>query len=353
MQSDIANAVAVALKVRLLGDVAAKFEVGGSRNPAAFDAYLRAASAYRRFGPVNLAAGGMNKDGLQTAIDAYTEAIGADSTYALAYAGRSLAYADFARALVSGPGVAQYLDQAQVDAHKAITLAPGLADAHLALANFSVGSLDFAGALQAYERALALAPGDARVLNEYGAFAVLIGRTEAGLATGRRLLVLDPLNAMNHFGFGTSLTFARRYGEAIRALSNAKALGQDDVSVNMWLGIAYYFSGDFERARATCARAGEVNGPWCLSMVYHKLGRHTEAEVMLARVKAQAGDHFAEGYADVYAQWGDTTRALDWLDTAMRNRDPYLAYTKVNPFFDPLRDDPRYQAIERALKFPH
>ena len=44
--------------------------------------------------------------------------------------------------------------------------------------------------------------------------------------------------------------------------------------------------------------------------------------------------------------------ALDWLETAMRNRDPYLAYTKVNPFFDPLRSEPRFQAIELALKFP-
>ena len=51
LQTDIANAVAGALRVALLGDVAAKIEVGGTRNPAAFDAYLRASSAYRRFGP--------------------------------------------------------------------------------------------------------------------------------------------------------------------------------------------------------------------------------------------------------------------------------------------------------------
>jgi serine/threonine-protein kinase len=352
LQTEIANAVADALKVTLLGDVAAKIEVGGTRNPAAFDAYLRASNAYRRFGPVNLAAGGLNKEGLQTAIDAYTEAIRADSDYALAYAGRSLAFADFARALVSGPGVGDYLNKAQTDARKAISLAPGLADSHLALANFSVGSLDLTGALQEYERALALAPGDARVLNEYGAFAVLIGRTAAGLAAAHRLLVLDPLNSMNHFGLGTSLTFARRYGDAIRAFSAAKALGQDDVSINMWLGITYYMSGDFQSARTACARAGEVNGPWCLSMVYEKLGRHADAEAMLVKLRALAGDQFAEGYADIYAQWGDTARALDWLETAMRNHDLYLAYTKVNPFFDPLRNEPRFRAIERALKFP-
>jgi tetratricopeptide (TPR) repeat protein len=166
------------------------------------------------------------------------------------------------------------------------------------------------------------------------------------------LLVLDPLNSMNHFGLGASLIFARRYGDAIQAFKDTKALGQDDVSVNMWLGIAYYLSGDFESARATCEGAGEINGPWCLAMVYDKLGRHAEAEAMLSKMRAVAGDRLAEGYADIYAQWGDTARALDWLDTAMRNRDPYLAYTKVNFFFDPLRKEPRFQAIERALKFP-
>jgi TolB-like protein/Tfp pilus assembly protein PilF len=352
LQTDIAAAVASALKITLLGDVAAKTEIGGTRNPLAFDAYLRASNAYRRFGPVNLAAGGLNEEGLQSAIAAYTEAIHADPDYALAYAGRSVAFADFARALVKGTEVGDYLNKAQLDAHKAITLTPDLADGHLALANFFAGSLELTDALHEYERALALAPGDARVLREYGAFAVIIGRSEAGLAAAHRLLVLDPLNSTNHFGLGVSLMFARRYGEAKKAFTDAKALGQDDVSVNMWLGITYYLSGDFERARATCVRAGEVNGPWCLAMIYDKLGRHTEAETMLGKVRIIAGDRLAEGYADIYAQWGDTARALDWLETAMRNRDPYLAYTKVNFFFDPLRNEPRFQAIERALKFP-
>jgi TolB-like protein len=352
LQTDIANAVASALRVTLLGDVAARIELGGTRVPAAFDAYLRASNAYRRFGPVNLAAGALIQEGLQLAIDAYTGAIGADPNYALAYAGRSLAFADFARALVSGPDAGDYLNKAQRDARKAIALAPDLADGHLALANFFAGSLKFEDAFEEYEHALALASGNARILKDYGAFAVLLGRNEAGLAAARRLLILDPLNAWNNFGLGVSLTFARRYGEAIRALTDARTLIPEDVSVNMWLGIAYYLIGDFQNARATCEKAGEVNGPWCLAMVYDKLGRRAEAETMFAKVRALAGDQFAEGYADIYAQWGDTELALDWLDTAMRNRDPYLAYTKVNPFFDPLRKEPRFKAIESELKFP-
>ena len=352
LQTEIANAVAGALKVALLGDVAAKIEVGGTRNPAAFDAYLRASNAYRHFGPVNLAAGGLNEEGLQSAIAAYTQAIRADPSYALAYAGRSLAYADYARALVQGPGVGDNLSKAQVDARKANALAPDLADGHLALANFYAGSLELAVAIQEYERGLALAPGNARILKDYGAFATIIGRTDAGLAAAHRLLVLDPLNLTNQFGLGVSLVFARRYGEAVKAFADAKALTPEDVSVNMWLGISYYMSGDFQSARVACEGAGDVNGSWCLAMIYDKLGRHAEAETMLEKVRAIAGDRLAEGYADIYAQWGDTARALDWLEMAMRNRDPYLAYTKVNFFFDPLRKEPRFRAVERALKFP-
>ena len=225
LQTDIANAVANALRVTLLGDVAAKIEVGGTRNPAAFDAYLRASNAYRRFGPANLAAGGLNREGLQTAVDAYAEAIRADREYALAYAGRSIAFADFARALVSGPGAVDYLKKAQSDARNAIALAPDLAEGHLALANFYAGSLELASALQEYERALALAPGDSRVLREYGAFAVLIGRTEAGLAAAHRVLVLDPLNSMNHFGLGVSLAFRAALRRSHTSLPGCKGAG--------------------------------------------------------------------------------------------------------------------------------
>jgi len=353
LQADVANAVANALRVTLLGNVAAKVEAGGTRNAAAFDAYLRASTAYRRYGPANLAAGGLNKEGLQSAVDAYSGAIRVDPGYALAYAGRSLAFADFARALVTGPAVVNYFNKAQSDARKAIALAPDLAESHLALANFFAGSLELADAFKEYERAQALAPGNATILKEYGAFAVLIGRSEAGLAAVHHLLVLDPLNSINHFGLGVSLAFARRYGDAIIAFMDAKALAPGDVSVNMWLGISYYLSGDFQSARTACEKAGDINGPWCLAMIYEKLGQHAEAETMLAKARAIAGDRLAEGYADVYAQWGDTARALEWLETAMRNRDPYLAYTKVNPFFDPLRNEPRFQAIERELKFPN
>jgi tetratricopeptide (TPR) repeat protein len=87
-----------------------------------------------------------------------------------------------------------------------------------------------------------------------------------------------------------------------------------------------------------------------LTSIYDKLGRHADAEAMLAKIRASYGDAPAWWYSLMYAQRGDTARALDWLEAAMRTRDPFLDLK--DPLLDPLRKEPRFQAIERALKFP-
>ena len=85
-------------------------------------------------------------------------------------------------------------------------------------------------------------------------------------------------------------------------------------------------------------------------MIFAKLGRRADAETALAKVRAMWGNHSAM-YAMVYAQWGDATRALDSLEAAMRRREPDLERVKMSALYDPLRKEPRFQAIERELKF--
>jgi len=87
--------------------------------------------------------------------------------------------------------------------------------------------------------------------------------------------------------------------------------------------------------------------------VYDKVGRHADAEAELAKLKAAAGDAAAYQYAAIYVQWGNTAKALEWLDTAMRLRDPGLVQLKTDPLMDPLRKEPRFQALMRELKFPN
>jgi TolB-like protein/Tfp pilus assembly protein PilF len=344
LQTDVANAVANALKVTLLGDVAAKIELGGTRDPAALDAYLRGRKAYIDEHEV--------KD-FQTAIGNYSEAIGRDPNYALAFAGRSLALIAYAGEAPES-AVREGYEKAQQDALKALAVAPDLGEGHLALADyFKNGALDFTRANEEYKRAVALAPGNAQALLLYGLFTVEMGRKEAGIAAARRAVVLDPLNHYTRFYLAYALHWAHEYDQAIAAYQDSLALDPDDPYSYAFRGLAYYAMGDFQRARASCeSKPDNRFSQQCLAMTYNKLGRHGDAEVVLAKMKTSLGETAAYQYAEIHAQWGNTSKALEWLDTALRLRDPGLADIKTDLLLDPLRQESRFQAIERALKFP-
>jgi TolB-like protein/DNA-binding winged helix-turn-helix (wHTH) protein/tetratricopeptide (TPR) repeat protein len=343
LQTEIATAVARALKVTLLGDVVARIELGGTRNPAAFDAYLRGAKAVRSR---------HDGKGLPTAVAAFTEAIRLDPHYALAFAARSLALATASGQTEIEAVTRGGLDKAQ-DARRALALAPDLAEAHLALAFVSQTKLDFTQASEAYESALALAPGNALVLALSGRFAALMGHFDAGLAATHRAVVLDPLGRISHSALGRALYTARRYGEAIAAFAGVISLDPGFGSTYGERGAAYYALGDLQRARASCETMPDpLASQWCLALTYAKLGQHADAEAMLAKMKASEGDSEAYQYAEIYAQWGDRANAIEWLEAAFRRRGADLAYLKTDPLIDPLRQEPRFRAIERELKFP-
>jgi TolB-like protein/lipoprotein NlpI len=345
LQTEIATAVASALKVTLLGDVAAKVELGGTGNPAAFDAYLRGARAYSSIRDA--------KD-LPAAIAAYTEAIRLDPHYALAFAGRSIALSVVAGEADTAAATREGFDKAQADARQALALAPDLAQGHLALASVAEnGTLDFTQANDEYERALALAPGNAQVLRFSGSFAAYMGHFDAALAAARRAVVLDPLARQSHGALGLALYVARRYEEAVGAWAEVISLEPDFKEAYADRGLAYYGLGDLKSARASCETKPDYwVSQWCLAVIYDKLGRHADAEATLSKMEAALGDTAAYQYATIYAQWGNRAKALESLDTALRLRDPGLEYVKTDPLMDPLRKEPRFQAIERELKFP-
>jgi TolB-like protein/Tfp pilus assembly protein PilF len=346
LQTDIANAVAAALKVTLLGDIAGRIEVGGTRNPAAFDAYLRAATAH---------GAQHNAQDTQEVIAKYTEAIGLDPNYALAFAGRSTAQAQYAMHFAKGGAViGANFDGATADARQAIALAPALAEGYLALALvLAEGPHDFTHASNAYARAQALAPGNAVVLRDFGRFAVLMGQTELGLAALRRAVVLDPLNPQFHVRLGDALLFARRYDEASAAFEDALILDPKNSLAKADRGLAYYGRGDLQNAAKSC----EIDPSYdqsqvCLAVVYQRLGRAADAQAMVAKLQADRGEDVAYQFGEIYAQWNDPVQSLHWLDVAVRLHDSGLVLLKADPLLDPVRKEPRFQAIERELSFP-
>jgi serine/threonine-protein kinase len=337
--------IAPSVRHLMAGDIATQIELGTTQNPAAFDAYLRGSKAFNSIDEVS---------SLKSAITEYTEAIHLDPSYALAFAGRSRALSGYASEFATGPAVREFFDKAQADARAALKLAPELAEGHLALATyFNRGALDFTHANEAYERAMVLAPGSAEVLADSGRFAVIMGRFDAGLAASRRAVALDPLGARSRYLLAQALRFGRREEEAVAAFGEVISLEPDHKAAYGLRGLAYYGLSDFQSARSSCeTKLDNWASQWCLAVTYDKLGRHADAEAVLKKLQAAYGDAGSVEYAAIYAQWGNTPKALEWLTTAMRLRNPDLAYVKTDPLLDPLRSEPRFQAIERDLKFP-
>jgi TolB-like protein len=346
MQTEIANAVAGALKVTLLGDIAPKIEVGGTRNPGALDAYLRGL----RLARIAAATSPME---CSEPIAAFSTALALDPNYALAYASRALITWDCVN---NSP---QWLNQAnepkvRADAERAIALAPGLAEGQLVLSSLEVGLLNLAAAHQACTRTLALAPDNDRALYQCSLLAAYLGHADTAISGARRGVALDPLNPLSHRALGDTLRYARRYDEAITAYQASIAVDPEhSAEARALLGITYFLAGNLALAQSACDVKPETfRIQLCKALTYNKLARHEDAAAAEARMRQASGDAAAYQYAEVYAQWGDRKAGLDWLEKAMRLRDPGAVYTKTDPLLDPLRSEPRFQAIERALKFP-
>ena len=346
LQTDIATAVAGAMKVTLLGDVASKIEGGGTTRPAAFDAYLHGVKLLRL-------AAAVTPMQCEVPIKAFSDAIALDDKFALAFASRAFAINE------CSDNSADWLKRpkeqaARADAERAIALAPGLAEGYLALSLVEQGSLNFEAADHACSRARELGPGNVQVLYECGLLSATLGHAAISISDARRAVALDPLNPLSHRALGDALRLTRHYGDAIatyQASIAADPVHSADAIARR--GLAYYLAGDLPSAQSSCdANPKNFRNEVCRAIVYDRIGRHVDASAELARVKTLAGDSAAFQYVEIYAQWGDHNTALDWLERAVQLRDPGVIYTKTEPLLDPLRAEPRFQAIEHQLRFP-
>jgi len=346
LQAEIATAVTKALKATLLADAAAAIEIGGTQNAAAFDAYLRAKNLVRK---------GFSKENALARIAFFSEAISLDPKFARAHAGAALAQIGHAGNYSPGAEVRSWYRRARENAEKAISLAPELGEAHVAMALvLERGYLDFARAQEEYERALSLSPNDPDVLIRSGRFFVAMGRSEAGISKMRRAVAMDQLNPEGYTLLSFALSDAQKYREAIDATNRALQIGADSNELRNARGLNYLLLGELETARASCETEKRGWQGWlCLAILYDKLHRHADAESELAALQAEFGEGSAYQMAEIYAQWGDIPKALDWLDKAYRLPDAGIVSLRVDPLVDPLRQELRFREIERKLNFPN
>jgi TolB-like protein len=345
LQTEIATAVTKALQATLLADAAAAIELGGTKNPQAFDAYLRGKAGRDR----------MDRSTALANIAAFDEAIRVDPRFAKAYAAKALAENGFAVYYGAGTEIREHFQRARAAAEKALELAPELGEAHSAFATvLQLGFFDFNGALAEHERALALSPNDSGVLLRAGWFFADIGRADEGAAMARRGVSLDQLNPRAYRTLAIVLDDAHLHREAIEAANRSLSLNPNDTRQTAIRGLALLPLGDVEAARNSCDTPPlDWESRLCLAIAYDRLHRRSDADAQLAAMKDDLGDASAYQYAEIYAQWGDIPKALDWIEVAHRLKDPGISAIKVDEFLAPLREEPRFKSILRELNLPN
>jgi serine/threonine-protein kinase len=345
LQTDIASAVTTALKATLLGAAVETEDVGGTDNPRAFDAYLR---AQRQLGAVS------QTERVRLRIEGFNEAIKLDPNFAKAYAGRAAWHNEEGASGPTESEVRRAYTSARADAEKAIQLAPTLGRAYGALATaLSDGFGDYKGSVEAGQRAKELAPSDINVLIAYAIGASNLGRADEAIAAGQRAVMLDPLTARTYRLLARAYESGRQHAKALDAVERALRLDPTLGQAEALRCETLYHLGEVEAALKACEMAPpDWYKDQMTAIVLFALKRGEEAERFRARMWAEFGKLSSYQQATIYAQWHDLPKALDYLEMAEGVRDPGLSGLPSDALLDPLRKEPRFRAVVQRMNLP-
>lgn len=345
VQDEISKEVVDALKVRLLQAKASAQEIGGTHTPEAYEAYLQGRFQKNK---------GEAEDTLKAALAAFEEAIRIDPRYARAYVGKAGAFSSLASNayMPFDTGFKQSRDASM----RAIELAPDLAEAYLSLSFVqSAVDLDLKASKASAEHALQLNPGSFDVQQNYANFQSSFGNHQAAIAAAQKAIELDPLAPQAHVSLSSALGNARQYDKAEAAARQAVALAADRPAVHGQLGFILLMLGRPDEALAEFnlerVQWQRMTGR---ALVFATKGEKGQARAELdAMLKAKnIGEAASYQFAQINARLGDRDEAFRWLARAREIRDPGLTGNVfVDPILDPLRADPRYDALVRELGF--
>lgn len=341
VQSEIARIVAEALAVRV---AIAKPGVGGTSNVVAYDAFLKGRALFN-------SDGGEESD--RAALAQFDKAIAADPNYADAYAARSRALGTIASQYAKAKDLRGLYDAGVAAAERAVKIAPDLATAQLALgyARYA-GQLDVNGARASYDRAAQLGGGDADILTLFAIYCSRNLRADDALSAAKRAMELDPLNARTFRSAGLVQYAARKYDDAIALAKQALALNPSLRSANGHIGNSLLMQNRLPEAKSyyVTEKSDLLRLPG-LAVVSFRLGDKVAAKAAFDDLISTLGDSALYQQAQILAQWGDDQGALFALDRAKALGDSGLLITLVDPFLDPLRNQPRFIKLLKDLNF--
>jgi tetratricopeptide (TPR) repeat protein len=291
--------------------------------------------------------------GLQQSIEYFQQAVGKDPTYARAYAGLAEAYALMSG--YSGGPPTEFMPKARAAAQHALELDERLPEAHTALAVIAQNyDWDWPTAEKEYRRAIALNPNYATGHHWYAECLALQGRFDEAFPEIEIARQLDPLSLIIATDYGAILYFSRQYDRAIEQFRVVLEMEPNFPRAHM-LVWAYVQKGLFADALADVeAWRRHDNSPWNWGMtayVFGRSGNQSKANLALEQLE-RAGQHrpldplcFAVAYIGV----GNNDKAMVWLERAYAKHSSSLSAIKVDPTYDPVRGDPRFQDLVRRI----
>ena len=348
LQEEIAAEIAEHLQQKLVSKPAKRAGAKPKENAEAYRLYLQGTHQARTWTP----------HGIRRAIELLQAAVAADPTYALGYSGLSYAL------VMMGfygflPGEESY-PRAKAAAEKAIALDPSLGEPHVALGYYAQQyAHEFERAIAEGRKAVELQPELALAHHGLAIFLNMVRRSEEALAAVRKAAELDPLTPLFQAHVAWILHCLHRDDEAMRVMLSGLEIFPNDYYT---LRILIYCCGTCGRGELALDAAEKIVG-WAktgpvgeaLRGFAHAVAGNRDEAMRAAALSEQRwkGESDVSYWLSViYTTLGDKERALTWLERTYEARLGLLVIINVEPLFDPLRAEPRFQAILRKLGFP-
>lgn len=315
-------------------------------NPEAYDTYLKGRYFLNKW----------TEDDSRKALKYFQQAIELDPTYASAYAGLADYYAQnsfwgFIPPKDSYP-------KAKAAVTRALELDEDIAEAHNTLAQIKLlFDWELISAEQEFKRAMALNVSCADVHSWYSLYLVITGRFEEAIAEVKRAIELDPLNITWNLALGWTYFNARRYDESIDQLKKTLELDPNHLYAQMELGWNYALIGMYAEAVEASNKAVSLSPPddemslGSIGYVYAVSGKPNKARKILNQLIELRIRGYVDAYyiATIYAGLDEKERVFGWLNKAYDQRSPSPVFLKIEPFFESLRNDPRYMELLRKV----
>src|SRR5881296_1279042 len=341
-QSNVAQRVVEALQIKLGVEEKRALAKKPTENPEAHRLYLLGRYEFGKY----------SEAGWSSSIRYYEQALKLDPNYALAYCGLADTYAYMGGVVMpSKEAVVKEKEFAQ----KALELDPELAEAHLSLACALGGAFDWRNAEVEFNRTIELNPNLAWAYEIYAWFLGGLGRLDEAIAKDKKAIELDPLNSFFQAALAYFLYHARRYDDAIVQIRKTLELDPTSTLARHLLGCCLLWKGDTAGAIAEFQRSKVVvTGAWyqgLLGYAYAISGDRAKAEQILRELEQMAKRQYVSStaFADIHLGLGEEEKALDWLEKSYQDRESACWYLEVDPIYDGVRNEPRFQALLKKI----